>query len=171
LNHIPTCIDTTDIELLLQDIPVQPPVVIPERTMLEGVQAEDLPPLDVDAANVFSQSECILQEHVRRHNVNATELKDHIQRVIHHPDFNANEVNHNMHQRRMQAVEDGGIEGIDMWEEGDGLKDVKRKVAKVLMELLSDERMASCQNVRFKLSTNANGGRVLGCDANGSVSF
>ncbi len=42
-----------DIELLLQDIPVQPPVVIPARYMQEAIQAEDMPPLDVDAANVF----------------------------------------------------------------------------------------------------------------------
>ena len=28
LKHIPACIDAADIELLLQDIPVQPPVVI-----------------------------------------------------------------------------------------------------------------------------------------------
>ena len=81
-----------------------------------------------------------------------------------------------MHQRLMQAVEDGDIEVIDMWEEGDGLQDVsfvKRKVAKVLMELLSDERMAGRQHFGFnlKLSTNADGDRVLGGDANGSISF
>ncbi len=48
LKHIPACIHTADIELLLQDIPVQPPVVIPARTMQEAVQAKDLPPLDMD---------------------------------------------------------------------------------------------------------------------------
>jgi hypothetical protein len=93
-----------------------------------------MPPLDADAANVFSQSEHILQEHIRRHNINATELKDLIPRVIHHPEFNAGEVDHDMHQRLMQTVEDSDIEVIDMWEEGDGLQDVtflKRKVAKV----------------------------------------
>ena len=42
-KHIPECIDTADIELLLQDIPVQPPVVIPARTMQEAIQAEDMP--------------------------------------------------------------------------------------------------------------------------------
>jgi hypothetical protein len=66
--------------------------------MQEAVQAKDLPPLDLDAANSFSQSEHILQEHVRRHNTNATELKDLIQRAIHHPDFNADEVDHDMDQ-------------------------------------------------------------------------
>ncbi len=99
-------------------------MVIPARTLQEAVQAKDFPPLDVDAANVFSQSDRILQEHVRRHNVNATELKDLIQTVIHHQDFNADEVDYDMHQRLMQAVEDGDIEVIDKWEEGDGLQDV-----------------------------------------------
>jgi hypothetical protein len=44
LKHIPGCINAADIELLLQDIPVQPPVVIPDRTMQEAIQAEDMPP-------------------------------------------------------------------------------------------------------------------------------
>jgi hypothetical protein len=61
-----------------------------------------------------------------------------------------------------------------MWEEGDGHQDnsfVKRKVSKVLMELLSDQRMAGYQHFGFMLSTDANGDRVLGCNANGSLSF
>ncbi len=74
-------------------------------------------------AQIFSTSERILQEHVRKHGTNATELKDLIQRVLHHPDFNADEVDHDMHERLMRAVEDGDIEVIDMWEEGDGLQD------------------------------------------------
>ncbi len=39
------------------------------------------------------------------------------------------------------------------------------------MELISDECMAGGQHFAFKLSTNAKWSRVLGCDANGSVSF
>ncbi len=74
----------------------------------------------------------------------------------------------------MRAVADSYIEVIDMWEEGDGPQDntfVKRKVAKVLTELVSDERMEGLQHFGFKLSTDANGQRVLGGDANGSLSF
>jgi hypothetical protein len=56
------------------------------------VAAGDLPPLGVNAVNVFSQSERILQNHVRNHDVNATELRDLIQMVLHHPDLNADEV-------------------------------------------------------------------------------
>jgi hypothetical protein len=174
LKHIPSCMNAADIELLLQDIPDQPPVVVPARTVREAVEAGDLPPLDRDAANVFTESERILQEHVLKHGTNAHELKDLIQMVLHHPDFNADEVDHDMHERLMRAVEDGDIEVIDMWEEGDGLQDntfVKRKVSKVLIELIADERMAGRQHFGFKLSTDAKGDRVLGGDANGSLSF
>ena len=44
-------------------------------------------------------------------------------------------------------------------------------MAKVLTELLSDERMAGRQHFGFKLGTDAKGERVLGGDANGSLSF
>jgi hypothetical protein len=70
--------------------------------------------------------------------------------------------------------EDSNIEVLDLWEEGDGLQDntfVKRKASAVLMELISDERMAGRQHFGFKLSKDAKGNRVLGVDANGSVSF
>ena len=76
LKHIPSCMSADDIEKLLQDIPVQPPVVVPVRTVQEAIAAGELPALDVDAANVFSQSERILQEHVRKHGTNAAELQD-----------------------------------------------------------------------------------------------
>jgi hypothetical protein len=39
------------------------------------------------------------------------------------------------------------------------------------MELLADERMAGHQHFGFKLSTDANGYRVFGCDANGILIF
>ena len=97
LEHIPSCMSAADIEQLLQDIPVQPPVVVPVRTVQEAIAAGDLPPLDVDAANVFSQSKCILQVRVLKHGTNAAELQDLIQRVLHHADFNADEVDHDLH--------------------------------------------------------------------------
>ena len=57
LKHMPSCIGAADIEQVVQEFPVQPPVVVPVRTVQEAVAAGDLPPLDADAANVFSQSE------------------------------------------------------------------------------------------------------------------
>ena len=88
LKHMPSCIYAADNEQLVQDITVQPSVVVPVRTVQVAVAAGDLPPLDAEAANIFSRSEHILQDHVRQHNTNAAELKDLIQRVLHHPDFN-----------------------------------------------------------------------------------
>ena len=90
MKHLPSCMYAADIEQLLQDIPEQPLVVVPARTVQEAVDAGDLPPLDVDAANVFTQSEHILQpeDHIRKHGNNSAEVKDLIQRVLHHPDFN-----------------------------------------------------------------------------------
>jgi hypothetical protein len=43
LKHMPSCIDAADIEQLVRDIPVQPPVVVPVRTVQEAVAAGDLP--------------------------------------------------------------------------------------------------------------------------------
>ncbi len=69
LKHMPSCI-AADIEQLVQDIPVQLAVVVPVRTVQEAVSAGYLPPLDADAANVFSLSlsEHFLQDHVRQRN-------------------------------------------------------------------------------------------------------
>jgi hypothetical protein len=69
LRHIPCCMSAADIEQLLQNILVQPPVVlvVPVRTVQGALASGDLPLLDVDvlAANFFSQSERILQERVK----------------------------------------------------------------------------------------------------------
>ena len=171
---MPSCITAADIEQLVREIPVQVSVVVPVRTVQEAVAAGDPPPVDAEAANVFSRSERILQDHARQHNTNAAELKDLMQRVLHHPDFNTDEVDHDMHERLMRAVEEGYIEVIDMWEEGAGDKDVtfvKRKLEKVLRELMADPQMAGHQHYGFKLQANPRGERIYACEANGSVAF
>ncbi len=95
------------------------------QDMQDAVASGDLPPLDVDAANVLSWSVRSLQDHVRKNNVNLTMLKDLMHRVLDHPDFNAasDELDHDVHERLLKAVEDGDIEVIDMWEEGVGYQD------------------------------------------------
>ncbi len=72
MKHLLSCMYAAEIEQLLQDIPEQPQVVVPARTVQEAV---DLPPLDVDAANVFTHSEHILQDHIRKHRYNSAEVK------------------------------------------------------------------------------------------------
>ena len=52
------------------------------------VQAGLLDPPDADAANMFTASERLIQEHVRKYKTGAAELKDLIQQVLHHPNFN-----------------------------------------------------------------------------------
>ena len=80
-----------------------------------------------------------------------------------------------MHQRLMRAVEDGQVDMLDTWQEGDGSQqDIRfftRRVEVVLGELLGDERLKDCKFYAFKEHKNANGDRILGGHANGSVSF
>ena len=138
-------------------------------------QAGHLPPLKSADAGLFNRSERILQEYRRgRDGFSAKDLKDLIQEVLHHPEFNADDVDHDMHKRLMEAVDNGQIEVIDMQQDQDGDQDVrffKRKVSDVLQELLADERLAGCQHFAFKEYKDARGERILGGHANCSVSF
>jgi CheY-like chemotaxis protein len=95
-------------------------------------QAGHLPRLNADEANMFSTrtSESIIQDHVRKYKTKAAELKDIVQEVLHHPDFDVREVDTNMHERS-------------------GLK--------VLRELLADARLAGRQHFAFKEYNNARG--------------
>ncbi len=65
--------------------------------------------LDAPSKPLGRDLQRILQEHVRKHGNNAAEVQDLIQRVLHHRDFNANEVDHDLHERLMRAVEQGNI--------------------------------------------------------------
>ena len=133
-----------------------------------------MPVLNEGASNIFSKSEQILLDFANKRFKNASELKELIQDVLHHPDLNLDSVDHDLHERLMRAVEDGGIEIIDMWEEGDGDQDVtfvKRRLEKILRELMADERMAGHQHYGFKLQANPRGERIFACEANGSVAF
>ena len=77
-----------------------------------------------DDSRAFTKSERILLYFQRLKRMNARDLKDLIQYVFKHPEFNADEVDHNMHERLMRAVEDGQMDILDMRQEGDGEQDV-----------------------------------------------
>ena len=105
--------------------------------------------------------------------MNAQDIKDLIQDVLHNDNFDVDEIDHNMNDLLMHAVADG-MAVHNMWEEGDGEQDVRfflRKVEDVVRELVADERLEGCQHFAFKEYKNANGDRILGGHANGSVSF
>ena len=127
-----------------------------------------------DDSRAFTKSERILLDFQRLKRMNARDLKDLIQDVLKHSEFNADEVDHNMHERLMRAVEDRQMDILDMLQEGDGEQDVrffKHKVEVVFRELLADDGLKDCQFYKFKEYKNANGDRILGGHANGSVSF
>ena len=107
-----------------------------------------MPELDRAALGLFTSSKRLVQELAQEKKVNATFIKDLIEKVLHHPDFDPAEVDHDMHERLMGAIEQGDLEIIDLREEGDGDQDVrlfKRPADKVLRELLADPRLAGCQ--------------------------
>ena len=62
-------------------------------------QAGHLLSLNAEDASMFSVSEHIIQEHVKKYKTGAAELKDLIQQVLHHPDFNPKDIDHDMHQQ------------------------------------------------------------------------
>ena len=133
-----------------------------------------LPEMDWEAPGLFTASERIIQSFASDKKVDTTFIKDLIQKVLHHPDFDPDDVDHDMHERLMAAIEEGDLEVIDLKEDGDGNQDVrlfKRPAGKVLRELLSDPRLAGCQHFAFKEYKDASGARILGGHANGSVSF
>jgi hypothetical protein len=119
-----------------------------------------LPELDAESLGLFTASQRILQDFAEIKHVDATFIKDLIQKVLHHPDFDPAEVDHDMHQRLMGAIAEGDLQVIDLHEQGDGNQDVrliKRPVSKVLRELLSDSRLAGSQHFAFKEYEDATG--------------
>ena len=142
--------------------------------MISYVQAGHLPAINPDDRRAFTKSERILLDFQKLKRMKARDLKDLIQDVLQNPEFDPAEVDHNMHERLMRAVEDGQMDILDMHQEGDGEQDVrffKRRVEVVLRELLADERLKGCQFYKFQEYKNAKGDRILGGHANGSVSF
>jgi len=93
------------------------------------LQAKDLPALDEDASNVFSKSERLLLDHATKRFKSPSELKELIQAVLHHPDFDLDSVDHDLHERLMKAVEEGDI----------GSLTCGRKVTEIKITLLSNE--------------------------------
>lgn len=70
-------------------------------------RTKDLPALDEEAANVFTTSERILLDHATKRFMNSSNLKELVQEVLHHPDFDLDSEDHDLHKRLMHAVEEG----------------------------------------------------------------
>jgi len=70
-----------------------------------------LPELDAESLGLFTASERILQDFAEIKHVNATFIKDLIQKVLHHPDFDPAELDHDagVHQRLMGTIAEGDL--------------------------------------------------------------
>jgi hypothetical protein len=73
----------------------------------------------------LAASQSLIQDHVKKCKTGTAELKDLIQEVLHHPDFNVSEVCTDMYKRLMRCLEAGDIEVIALWEEGGGNQSVQ----------------------------------------------
>ena len=85
-----------------------------------------LPEMDQEAPGLFTASERIIQDFASEKKVDTTFIKDLIQKkVLHHPDFDPDDVDHDMHERKMTAREEGDLEVIDLKDNDDGNQDVR----------------------------------------------
>ena len=78
--------------------------------------------------------------------------------LILHPDFDPDEVDHDMHEWLMGVIEEGDLQVIDLKKDGYSEQEVrlfKRPAGKVLRELLAD--LAGCQHFAFKEYKDASG--------------
>ena len=78
--------------------------------------------MDTDAAHLYTASERLIQEYAKKYKNGSAELKDLIQQALHHPDFDPAEVDFDLHERLMSAIEAGEIEVIDLWKEGTAIR-------------------------------------------------
>ena len=84
-----------------------------------------LPEMDREVPGLFTASERIIQDFASEKKVDATFIKDLIQKVLHLPDFDPDDVDHDMHERLMTAIEGGDLEVVDLKEEIDCNQDVR----------------------------------------------
>jgi hypothetical protein len=92
---------------------------------------------------------------VKKNKTGAAELKDLIQHFLHHPDFNPDNVDHDMHELLMNCIAAGDIEVIDLLEDSDGNQAVmlyKRPILKVQCHSASTLRLC-CTRTR-KVNTS-----------------
>ena len=103
--------------------------------------------MDREAPGLFTASERIMQDFAREKKLDATFIKDLIQKVLHHPDFDSDEVDHDMHERLMGAIEEGDLQDSDKFKSlisrkmVTGSKLFKRPTGKVLGTSLAGDVM------------------------------
>ena len=63
-----------------------------------------LPEMERETPGLFTASERIIQDFASEKKVGATFIKNLIQKVLHHPDFDPDDDDHDVHKRLMAAI-------------------------------------------------------------------
>ena len=95
--------------------------------------------------------------------------------MLRHPDFDAKEVDPDLHRRMDKAVQDGRIKCFNMREgPADGDQDLNfwtRELDDVVREIMEDPVFKGNQNFKFDMDLDELGKRLFGGEANAGVAF
>jgi hypothetical protein len=95
--------------------------------------------------------------------------------MFRHPDFDAKDVDPDLHRRMDKAVQDGRIKCFNMREgPADGDQDLNfwaREMDDVVREIMEDPIFKGNQNFKFDMDLDELGNRLFGGEANAGVAF
>jgi hypothetical protein len=95
--------------------------------------------------------------------------------MLRHPDFDARDVDPDLHRRMDKAVHDGRIKCFNMREgPADGDQDLNfwtREMDDVVREIMEDPIFKGNQNFKFDMDMDELGNRLFGGEANAGVAF
>ena len=95
----------------------------------------------MDDSRVFTKSERILLDYQKLKRMSAADLKGLIQQVLKNPEFNIDEVDHEMHERLQRAIDNGDIDVTDFWQKGDAVT-----AASKMLNSLAEKSKRSCES-------------------------
>ena len=85
------------------------------------------------------------------------------------PEFDFQEVDHDLHKRMNKAIEDGRIKSFNMWESNlDGDQDLNfwtRVMEDIVREIMEDPMFKGNQNYKFEMDVDEAGKRLYGGEA------
>ena len=95
--------------------------------------------------------------------------------MLPNPEFDAKELDPDLHQRMPKAVEDGRIKCFNLLEgQADGDQDLNlwaRELEDVVQETMEDPVFKGNQNFSFEMDVDAAGKCLFGSEANAGVAF
>ena len=163
-----------DIHRLLKGLPVPVTKAIRVMTHAQAIEAQFLPNMTEEEQKRFTPSELLLYKHALEYKWTAEQLKKLIA-LVRSPDFDAKDVDPDLHKRMEKAVLDGRIKCFNMREgPKDGDQDLNlwaRELEDVVREIMEDPIFKGNQKYSFELDLDAAGKRLYGGEANAGVAF